>query len=147
MRIPSLLTIAAASLLLGGCVGYIPPLSNKPYSGKSLAARDADFITIGRTTRAEVIRKRGTGFRDSIRVNAIAYPWEMPGGYWILFPVLSGDTGPEHSRWRALFLAFDAHDIVTQKQFVRLKRELSLDEQLETWAGWTPKITPPVFLP
>ncbi len=151
MKLPSLITIAAASLLLGGCVGYMPPLSNKPYSGKSLGGRDADFITIGRTTRAEVVKKLGTDYRDSIRVQAIAYPWELPGGYWFIFVVsqMGGGaaSGPENTRWRALFLDFDGHDIVKRKEFVRLKRQLTLDEQLEAWAGWVPKITPPVFLP
>ena len=40
----SILLLAAVCLLLGGCVGYIPPLSNKPYSGKRLGGRDADEV-------------------------------------------------------------------------------------------------------
>jgi hypothetical protein len=153
MKLASLITIAAVSLLSGGCmgVGYVPALSNKPYSGKPLAGRDADFIAAGKTTRAEVVKKLGTGYRDSVRVWAIAYPWELPGGRWFFFAVgqmgggISG--GPENTRWRALFLDFDGRGIVTRKEFVRLKQKLTLDEQLEAWAGWVPRNTPPVLLP
>ena len=137
-------------MLLGGCVGYIPPLSNKPYSGKRLGGRDADFIAIGRTTRAEVIKKLGTGYRDSIRVNAIAYPWESPAGEWFIFIVSTHQAAAASSKqtsWRALFLAFDARGIVTKKEFVRLKQKLTLDEQLDAWAGWVQTINPPVFAP
>ena len=50
-------------------------------------------------------------------------------------------------RWRALFVDFDARGVVTRKEFVRLKPKLTLDEQLEAWAGWVPRNTPPVILP
>lgn len=145
-------------LYLTGCVGVIavPSLSNQPIGGKVIPHRDANFIKPGKTTKAEVIRNLGTGYRDSIRVAAIAYPWELPGGKWlswglIYIPIADWSSGGSASgdltRWRALFLDFDARGIVTRKEFVRLKSNRTLDEQLESWAGWVPRNTPPVFLP
>lgn len=149
---------AFGCLCFASCVGVVavPPLSNKPISGKAVPHHDARFIEPGKTTKAEVIRNLGSGYRDSIRVPAIAYPWEMPGGTWLswgLFyiPIAEWSSGGSASgdltRWRALFIAFDARGVVTRKEFMRLKAKRSLDEQLEAWAGWLPKITPPVFLP
>ena len=132
MKLPSLLTIAATSLLLGGCVGYMPPLSNKPHSGKSFAGRDVDFITIGKTTRAEVVKKLGTGYRDSIRVNAIAYPCEVSGGSWFMIPVgfgpMENSDQAIHRRevtlWRAIFIMFDARGVVIYASIVLYRSDI-----------------------
>ncbi|MEK0448857.1 MAG: hypothetical protein RL088_1125 [Verrucomicrobiota bacterium] len=158
MKALAVVFVSFVSFSVTGCVGVIavPPLSNKPVSGKVIPRRDATFIKPGTTTRAEVIRSLGTGYRDSIRVAAIAYPWELPGGKWVSWGMIfvpianwsSGDASSgDFARWRALFVDFDARGVVTRKEFVRLKPKLTLDEQLEAWAGWVPRNTPPVILP
>ena len=141
------ISVATASILLTGCIGYVPSLSKQPVNGKQITERDADFIALGRTTRAEVIRKLGTQHcRESLRIAAMGYGWEMPGGYgfWFIASTMSaaGDSW-EITRWRALFLAFDPHDVVTRKEFVKLKGKRTLDEQLEKWAGFRFSKTPP----
>jgi hypothetical protein len=153
LKPPSLFFFAAAALLLSACVGgiYVPSFSNKPHSGQPLTARDVSFIVVGQTTRAQVVKKLGDGFRDSPRVAAMAYPWEMPAGWgavWFVTPNGGGGgSGAEFTRWRALFLTFDARGVVARKEFVRLKGKLTLDEQLESWAGWVPPHTPAEILP
>jgi hypothetical protein len=138
-----LLTIVFATLT--GCVGWVPPLSNKPESGKPLTARDVAFIVPGKTTRAEVVRTLGAGYCESPRIAAMAYPWQLPGGtgFWFLISSRDaaggkpGDSGTwEITRWRALFLAFDSHGTVTRKELVRLESKGTPQEQVEKWAGW-----------
>ena len=140
-----LTAITTASLLLTGCVGYVPSFSNKPISGRQITRHDADFIVPGTTTRAAVIRILGTRYRESQRIAAMGYGWEMPAGstFW-LFPISQGWAGDadEFSRWHALFLAFDSRSVVTRKEFVILNGKLTLDEQLEKWVGWMPSKTP-----
>ena len=141
------ISVATASLLLTGCIGYVPTFAKQPVSGKQITERDADFIAPGRTTRAEVIRKLGTQHcRESPRIAAMGYGWEMPGGYVFWFwasPMSAGGDSSEVTRWRALFLAFDSHDVVTRKEFVKLEGKRTLDEQLEKWAGYRFSKTPP----
>ena len=133
-----LTVITSVILLFTGCVGYIPSFSKEPISGKKITPRDADFVIPGKTTRAEVIRKLGTQCRAPSRVSAMGYGWEMPTGtaFWIVFSAYHGAAGShEFSHRHALFLEFDARSIVTRKEFLKLKNKLTLDEQLETWAG------------
>lgn len=141
------ISIATASILLSGCVGYVPSFSKTPVCGKQITKSNAEFIVPGKTTRAEVIRRLGTQHcRESLRVAAMGYGWEMPGGYGFFFLMdrmnAAGDVW-ELTRWRALFLAFDSHDVVTRKEFVKLKGSRTLDEQLEKWAGYRFSQTPP----
>jgi hypothetical protein len=133
-----LLSIVFATLT--GCVGWVPPLSNEPINGKTLTARDVEFIVPGKTTRAEVVRKLGKGYCESPRIAAMAYPWQLPGGtgFWCVISThwADGGTWETATRWRALFLTFDSHGTVTRKEFVRLKSEGTPQEQVEKWAGW-----------
>jgi hypothetical protein len=141
LRAILLIPVATLSLLLTGCVAYIPPLSTKPIRGKAITRRDAEFIRTGTTTRAEVIGILGTEYRDSPRIAALAYSWERPGGHviWQINMGYGGAEGVEEvGSWRALFLAFDSGHVVTRKEWVHLKGSASLDEQLEKWAGWKP---------
>lgn len=127
----------AAGILLTGCVGYVPSFSKQPVSGKRVPREDADFIVPGKTTRAEVIRKLGAGYRESERYSALGYGWEMPAGFafWIIASTHQGIAGTnEFTAWRALFVAFDSRAVVTRKEFVRLNQKITLDEQLEAWA-------------
>lgn len=131
------ISVATASILLSGCIGYVPSFSKEPVSGKQITKSDADFIVPGRTTRAEVIRKLGTQHcRESLRIAAMGYGWEMPRGHWFAFSPYGTDVAAwELTRWRALFLAFDSRGVVTRKEFVKLEHKRSLDDQLEKWAG------------
>lgn len=72
MKLPlmALIPPIAASLLLPGCIGYLPPSSSEPISGMRITGRDADFIVPGKTTRAEVIRNLGNGYSESPLVTA-----------------------------------------------------------------------------
>ena len=143
-----LLSIAFATLT--GCVGWVPPLSNKPDNGRPLTARDVEFIVPGKTKRAEVVRTLGAGYCESPRIAAMAYPWQMPGGtgFWCIISTAGGGGGTwEMTRWRALFLAFDSHGTVTRKELVRLKSERTPQEQVEKWAGWVMPKTPVKILP
>ena len=139
------ISVATASILLSGCIGYVPSFSKVPVSGKQITKSDAEFIVPGRTTRAEVIRKLGRQHcRESLLIPAMGYGWEMPGGHWFAFSPYSTGVGAwEQTRWRALFLAFDSHDVVTRKEFVKLKGNRTLDDQLEKWAGYRFSKTPP----
>jgi hypothetical protein len=146
-------TVVAASLMLAGCVGLVPSFSNKPLSGKQIAPHDANFIVPGRTTRAEVIRVLGPGYRESERAAALGYGWEMPvGQYYYFFAIMGPMAGAvagndwEVGRWCGLFMTFDARGVVTRKEFVKLKRKRTLDEQLEKWAGWVPPNVPAVVM-
>ena len=140
------ISVATASILLSGCIGYVPSFSKVPVGGKQITKSDAEFIVPGTTTRAEVIHRLGTQHcRESLRVAAMGYGWEMPGGYGFWFAadlmVAAGDVW-KLTRWRALFLAFDSHDVVTRKEFVKLKGSRTLDDQLEKWAGYRFSKTP-----
>jgi hypothetical protein len=130
--------MAAACLSLTGCVGYVPPLSQKPVSGKVISRREAAVIVPGRTTRAEVIRMLGPGYRESLRGAALAYPWEMPAGFMFYFSGLqeggAGVSG-DFTTWHGLFLQFDGRGVVARKEYVRLRGGRTLDEQLDKWAG------------
>lgn len=147
LRIFLSISVATASILLSGCIGYVPSFSKVPVGGKQITKSDADFIVPGRTTRAEVIQKLGTKHcRESLLIPAMGYGWEMPGGYgfWFLADTMNAAGGSwKITRWRALFLAFDSHDVVTRKEFVKLKGNRTLDDQLEKWAGYRFSKTPP----
>ena len=138
-----LVPIAAlvGSVLFTSCVGYVPPLDRTPIGGHQIGQGDAGFIVPGKTTRAEVVKALGSGYRESSVVPAMAYPWELPAGttFWFLMSPYqaAGDTHKLTS-WRALFLEFDRRGVVRRKEFVRLKKGHSLDEQLEKWAGYQP---------
>lgn len=140
---PSLMALipALAAPLLPGCIGYLPPTSLEPISGKRITGHDASFITPGKTTRTEVTRTLGSGYSESPLVKALAYPWEAPAGnaFWV---IAGGNAGTADNykltRWRALFVAFDSRGVVTKKEIVSLKKGRSLDQQLEKWAGWKP---------
>ena len=144
-----LLSIAFATLT--GCVGWVPPLSNKPVNGRPLTARDVAFIVPGKTTRAEVVRTLGAGYCESPRIAAMAYPWQMPGGtgFWCIISPIGDAAGgtSEMTRWRALFLAFDSQGTVIRKELVRLRSKGTPQEQVEKWAGWVMPKTPEAILP
>lgn len=127
------------ALFLTGCVGVIPVprFSNKPVASSAIDPSQTDFIIVGETTRVEVVDRLGSEFRDSPRLPALAYSWELPGGQglWWLCSTHSGIGGEfEWSRWRAFFVAFDSKGVVTRTRFVHLSSRKSLDEQLEAWA-------------
>lgn len=133
------LAVLPLAVLLTGCVGVlpIPSSSRHPEHGQVIGSEQVRFIQTGCTTRQEVTNRLGCDFRDSPRVRALAYSWEMPGGrglWWLA--CMGGGTGGEFewSHWRALFLRFDDDDVVVQTKFVRLSSGRSLDEQLERWA-------------
>jgi hypothetical protein len=131
--------VAAVCLAGSGCIGYVPSVSQTPVSGKVIARRDAGLIVPGQTTRAEVIKTLGPQYRESIRGAAMAYPWEMRAGF--VFAVAMDRTqiaaarSDDFTTWHALFLQLDARNVVTRKQYVRLRGGRTLDEQLDRWAG------------
>jgi hypothetical protein len=143
------LSLVATVLSCSGCIAaYVPSFSNQPVNGKIIVRRDVECIVPGRTTRAEVVKALGPGYRESIRGSAMAYPWEMPAGF-IVFGAMSRDfaiadrTG-DFTTWHALFLKFDGRGVVARKEYVRLRGGRSLDEQLERWAGvWVPRTPEP----
>jgi hypothetical protein len=140
MKLPPLLWfgMAAVSLWLTGCIGYVPSVSNKPVSGKLISRREAALIVPRRTTRAEAIRILGPGYRESPRGAALAYPWEMPAGFMFFiigFQEGGAATSNGFTTWHALFLQFDGRDVVARKEYVRLRGGRTLDEQLDKWAG------------
>lgn len=129
----------AVSVLFTSCVGYVPPLDRTPIGGHQIGQSDTGFIVPGKTTRAEVVKTLGTGYRESSLVPAMAYPWELPSGttFWFLrSPHQAAGDIHKLTSWHALFLAFDKRGVVTRKEIVRLKKGKSLDEQLEKWAGY-----------
>jgi hypothetical protein len=131
--------LAAAALCFSGCIAYVPSFSNTPVNGRIIGRRDAELIVPDRTTRAEVIRTLGSGYRESIRGAALAYPWEMPAGYMVLaafsHDVAAAGKSSDFTTWHALFVQFDARGVVARKKYVRLRGGRTLDEQLDQWAG------------
>jgi outer membrane protein assembly factor BamE (lipoprotein component of BamABCDE complex) len=143
----SLLVALLTAGVLAGCVPLgigmgavvpVPRLAKKKIEqGREITAREVEFVMPGRTTKAEVITRLGTDFRDSPRVAALAFSWQY-NGFRIIwdygFIGGHGQHGVEDFGWRALFVAFDQNDRVVQIQFYRLRGGKSLDEQLEDWA-------------
>ena len=86
LRVALVTSSLASSLLLPGCIDYLPPSATEPISGKRITGHDADFIVPGKTTRAEVIRNLGGGYSESPLVTALAYPWESSAGnvFWVI---------------------------------------------------------------
>ena len=138
MNMKAIVPALLSSLFLTGCVGVIPvpSFSSKPVAGIPIKPQQTEFIVVGETTHAEVVDRLGARFRESPRVPALAYSWELPGGegvWWICG--LEGGTGDrfEWSRWRAFFVMFDDSGHVASSKFKRLSSRKSLDEQLEDW--------------
>jgi hypothetical protein len=131
--------LLALSLLLTGCVGVlpIPNCSNQPTHGAKLRTQDTAFIRAGTTTAAELFGNLGTNCVCDPRQRAVAYSWELPGG-WGIWWVVSPENGLaddfEWSRWRAFFVAFDTNNVVTAATTKHLSSSKSLYEQLEIWA-------------
>lgn len=138
MNMKAIAPVLLSSLFLTGCVGVvpIPRFSNKPVAGIPIKPQQTEFIVAGETTRAEVVDRLGAHFRESPRVPALAYSWEMPGGevyWWVMVPE-GGDIDEfEWTRWRAFFVMFDDSGHVARSKFKRLSSRKSLDEQLEHW--------------
>ena len=129
----------ALSFFLTGCVGVlpIPDFSNQPTHGVRLRSQDTAFIRPGITSASELFGILGTNCVCDPRQRAVAYSWELPGGnglWWLLF--LEGGVGGEFewSLWRAFFVAFDAHNVVTAAASKNLSSNKSLHAQLEVWA-------------
>ncbi len=125
-------------LLLTGCVGLVPlpPTYNQTY-GRVIGKSQTRFIVAGQTTRNEVIVKLGGEFRDSPRVEALAYSWEKPAAdmaWWICSTDAGAGGHFERSHWRAFFVSFGAGGKVCRAEFVSLSQRKSLDEHLEDWA-------------
>ena len=129
----SALLVVALAATLTGCVAFVPPLSNKLVAGRVIKKSEVGFIVPRKTTRMEGEQQLGPCSRRSFWAPSVAYSWERPG--WTVFWCGPYDSGSfEASGWHALFVAFDDHGIVLQKDFVNLSDLSSLDEHLERWA-------------
>jgi hypothetical protein len=128
----------APALLMTGCIGVIPlPATDHQVHGRVIEKSQTQFITLGRTTRAEVIARLGDKFRNSPRMPVLAYSWEKPAagvGWWLVVPAGAATGSFERCHWRAFFVAFDPGGKVCRAEFVKLSDQKSLDEQLEDWA-------------
>jgi hypothetical protein len=128
-------------LMQTGCVGVVPvpSFSRQPASGHIIKPCDVAFIVPGQTSRAAVVERLGTAFHPVPRMPAFAYSWELRGhkAIWWWFVAVpdaaAGDLGEFDWNWRAFFVAYDEHGVVTKTEFVRLSSNKSLDEQLEKW--------------
>jgi hypothetical protein len=136
---------------LSGCAGfaYVVPVPHKgdnAITGHIFEREELKKIISGRTTRAEIMARMGTGFRQTHDNSALSYSWEksgpdmyhglliagagsMGGGVITSF----GKTDSAWSYWRAIFIQFDADDLVVKAEFIRLSSRKSLDDQLEAW--------------
>jgi hypothetical protein len=135
--------LSACLLTQAGCAGLvaIPPLTNKPETGRAISPQDAKFIVPGQTTRTQVVARLGNDCHNAPRTSALSYSWEVPGGktiwWWgVACPYgAAADAGVKQwDYWRAFFVAFDEHGVVTKTAFMHLSAKKSLDEQLEDWA-------------
>lgn len=130
------------TILQTGCVGLVVPVpSDGRTYGKVITSDDVKFIVCGRTTRAEVIARLGSHFRDSPRLPVLAYSWEKSATGWAWGVASLGEGGAlgscfENSRWRAYLIKFDSADRVSCAAFIHLSQHnQSLDEQLENWGA------------
>jgi hypothetical protein len=142
MKLRALLALSAvaASVLLSGCLGFLPAVSDEPISGRKITRVEANFIMPGSTTRAEVVQKLGKAYSEFPRVPAIAYSWESPSGTgFLLNPMDSQARTHDLTSWRALFLAFDSSGVVARKEFVHLRKGHPLVHHLEKWVGSKPR--------
>ena len=131
--------LPALAFLLTGCIGVLPlpQLSNQPTHGTKLHAKDTAFIRVGTTPASELFGTLGTDCLCDPRQRAVAFSWELPGGrgvWWGCSTVGGGAAEFEWSRWRGLFVAFDANNVVTAANTKHLSSSKSLHEQLEAWA-------------
>jgi hypothetical protein len=141
---------AAVALLFTGCVGAVPrPVSaTKVEHGHRLQAKDVAFIQSGGTTRAQVIDRLGTHYTELPQDRAIAYSWEMRGGggvWWYFFVAgyagAAANGGTWEGGWRAYFIAFDPHGLVTDTAFKSPSPRRSLHEHMDSWVKTLP---PPI---
>lgn len=68
---------------LTGCAMLVIPVpadKRAALSGRVIDRTDVEFITIGSTTRDELIQRLGHGYRTSGRRASISYSWEKKGG-------------------------------------------------------------------
>jgi hypothetical protein len=128
-------------LLSFGSVGCLPvPLWNQSY-GTPVTKEAARLVTVGQTTRPELIHMLGTNYVSLWHESAIAYPWE--GGLTFDWTDCSStgtgnrSIGRDDSvgAWRAFFVTFDTNGVVAAKTFKSLKLMVPLDQKLEDWAG------------
>jgi hypothetical protein len=135
--------LLSLTMLVSGCVVLpIPSPSQDHGYGRAVEKKEVEAITVGVTTRAELTNSLGGQFRESTRVPALAYAWELPAmGMAVLWGVASthqaagGVMDFERSKWRALFVRFNTNGVVTSRELVRLSGGKSLDDQLEKWAA------------
>jgi len=131
--------MAALAGLVTGCVGVlpIPSFSRKVEAGQVLRRDQVAFIVPGQTSLGEITNRLGGGFRDSGRMPALAYSWELAGGRGVWWAACEGSFAGEFewSHWRAFFVLFDERGVVIKTKFARLSGRRSLDEQLEQWAA------------
>ncbi len=135
-RTTSLLLSLLLLLSTTGCLALAVPTVSQG-RGRIIKAQEAAFITVGQTTREDVVRRLGSDFRDTWRSTAMAYSWELRGMDINWFIGGQGGTAADQvgfSRWRALFIAFDPDGIVTKCEFKSLSAKSSLDDQLLAWA-------------
>ncbi|MEY4385235.1 MAG: hypothetical protein RLY20_518 [Verrucomicrobiota bacterium] len=136
----------AVALLFTGCVGGVPrPVSaTKVEYGRRLTAPDVAFIHPGVTTQAAVIAQLGTNYTSLPQQRAIAYSWEMQGGGWVWWWFVAlpygaaGDSGTTVGGWRAYFIAFDQHGVVTDTAFKSPSAGKSLHEHMYAWMKTLP---------
>lgn len=129
----------------------VPADKRAALSGRVIDPADVEFITVGVTTRIELIQKLGHGYRTSGSRHAltISYSWEKKGGdvYYagmFFLPTTYGVIGPEGgagkdsktwSYWRGFFVQFDEQDRVRRFEFVKLDKKRSIDEQRDQWGN------------
>ena len=116
----------------------IPSFSPRPEKGTIIGKTEVSFIALDQTTRREVTNRLGAASRESCRMPAFAYAWELPGGQgvWFAACMYGGAAGEfEWTRWRAFFVLCDEEDRVAATSFLRLSSGRSLDEQLEKWGA------------
>jgi hypothetical protein len=143
--------LLAFTCFLSGCAGFayvvpVPHKGDKAITGHIFEREDLKKILPGKTTRAEVVSRMGIGFRQTHDNWALSYSWEKSGPdmyHGLFFAAASyggsgvfgefGKTDSAWSYWRAIFIQFDADDLVVEAEFIRLSSRKSLDEQLEAW--------------
>jgi hypothetical protein len=120
-----------------GCVGVLPlpSFSRKLEAGRIIRCEQVAFIVPAQTMFGEVTNHLGCEFRDSPRVPALAYSWELAGGRGVWWAAWEGSVAGEFewSHWRAFFVLLDERGVVIKTKFARLSGRRSLDEQLEKW--------------
>lgn len=145
LRCLAIAALLSPIFLLTGCAMLAVPIpagKREAISGQVIDKADVAFISVGVTTRDEVVQKLGQNFRTRGSGAPISYSWEKKGGDIYYAGLIAsyggaaagaGKDSRTWSSWRGLFVEFDATNRVRRFEFLKLKLSQSVDEQRDQW--------------